>query len=144
MSDTEEVGLAQDQSEPVLVDTEDRTVAIHYSSRVLCEPHTDTGREDQTTPRMAQGLLGRPGPNGVPSFFGNANCHFTRSLPDSRALWCPVNGSSSSSPAWAVQLPPLGNQALAVHIPPICGDGPGRGPAARSWELDNRCDLKRR
>lgn len=74
MPDTDEVGLAQDQSEPVSAGTEDRTVAIHYSSRVLCEPHTDTGREDQTgapgvtTPCMARRSIGRPGPNGVPSF----------------------------------------------------------------------------
>lgn len=73
MPDTGEVGLAQRPSEPVLVDTKDRAVAIHYSSRVLCEPHTDTGREDQTetwgvtTPCMAQRLMGRPGPGGVPS-----------------------------------------------------------------------------
>lgn len=69
----DEMGPARDQSEPGLVDTEDRMVAIHYSSRVLCEPHTDTGREDQTeawgvtTPCMAQRLIGRPGPSGVPS-----------------------------------------------------------------------------
>lgn len=53
--------------------------------------------------------------------------HFTSFLQDSRALWYPVNGSSSHFPAWAVQLPPLSNQALAGHIP-ICGDRPGRGP----------------
>lgn len=31
---TDEVGLAQDQSGPVLVDSEDRTATMHYSS--LC------------------------------------------------------------------------------------------------------------